>query len=323
MSVATGSELADKRIVVTGGAGMIGANLIHRLVSLDVRPHVLVRRSTSRMRLEGVRERLHIIEGDLTDSDSIERMVDDVRPEVVFHLASTFFNPPTLPAREHLYVNAIGTQILLEALRQYPDVPVVYLGSAAVYGDGSDLKEDSPLEPTTIYGASKAAATMIGRTYARIYGIRFVELRLFSAFGPWERTQRLIPYTILSALAGTEIQISNGAQERDFLYVGDVVDALILSASKSLEPGEVLNVCSGVGRPVQEIVDTILRVMGSAVPVRSGARPTRKDEIWKISGDASAAARRLGWRPRTPFREGLESTVAWFKENPGFAERLA
>ncbi|MDX1429227.1 MAG: GDP-mannose 4,6-dehydratase, partial [Rhodothermales bacterium] len=232
-------------------------------------------------------------------------------------------NPPTLTAETHFRVNSLGLQALLDALKEQPQTRVVSIGSAAVYGSGRRLTESSPLEPSNIYGASKAAGTIVGCAYAKVYGIGFVELRLFSAFGPWERARRLIPYSILCALAGTAIRLSDGAQQRDFLYVDDVVDALISAARTSLPPGTVLNVCSGVGRPVEEIVDTVLEVMGKSVPILKGERTTRSDEIWEMSGDSSAAEAVLGWTPKTDFREGLRKTAEWFESNRDIVEDLA
>ena len=104
----------------------------------------------------------------------------------------------------------MGTLHLLEALKGRPGVRFVFAGSAAAYAGGSQLVEEAPMAPSTIFGASKAACTILGRTYASLYNVEFVELRLFSAFGPWERPGRLVPYVILQALAGIFLRWRTG-----------------------------------------------------------------------------------------------------------------
>lgn len=313
----------DARVLVTGGAGMIGANLVRRLIAHGCRPGLLVRASSSRLRLAGIEGAVDIVEADLTDASAVSEAVRAVRPDVVFHLASTFFNPPTLSAETHLRANALGTLALLEALKETPETRLVHTGSAAVTAGGARLREDAPIAPTTVFGAAKAAAAILGATYARVYGLGVVELRVFTPFGPWERPGRLIPYTILKALAGEPVDIGDGDIRRDYVYVDDAVEALLLAATRPVEPGSVINLASGVGRTVREVAERILAAMGDPVPLRVGARPTRPDEIREISGDTATAGRVLGWRARTGLDEGLGKAIAWFTDNRDVALRLA
>jgi nucleoside-diphosphate-sugar epimerase len=280
-------------------------------------------RPTSRtLRLDDIRDCAPVVAGDLRDAVSVCEAVREAAPDIVFHIASSFFNPPTLTAQDHFDSNVTGTLNLLEALKDRPGVRFVFTGSAAAYAGGKLMTEDTPLAPTTVFGASKAAGTIVGQTYARLYGVEFVELRLFQTYGPWDRASRLVPYVILRALSGKPVEIGNGAQQRDFVYVGDIVEALLEAAVRPLPPGLVLNIASGTGCPISAVAETILEAMGNPVPLRIGARETRPDEIWTISGDASAAERHLGWRPRTSLEDGLRKSIAWFTENRDVAKRL-
>ncbi len=321
MMDSTYSVLSDKRILVTGASGMIGAHLVHRLVKLGNKPFVLLRGSNE-IRLREVMSQVARISGDLSEPESIERAIRTVSPEIVYHLASTYFNPPTLSARSHVQVNLVGTQLIFESLKDKPDVKIICAGSAAVYGQGAGLQETALLHPTSLYGASKAACSVFAQAYAHCHGMSICELRFFTPFGPWERPGRLIPYVILKILAGEEIELGEGSQQRDFLYIDDAIEALLLAGTKPLAPGVVLNVCSGIGRSIRSVAETIIDIMGHPANLKIGVRPTRPDEIWEISGDYTAAKNILSWVPCIDFHEGLRRTITWCADNKFVAQQL-
>lgn len=323
MAIVTETDIRGRRILVTGGAGMVGANLVRRLVDMDCRPCLMLRRVYNQPRLVGLDGRYDTVAADLTDGQSVRAAVDVCRPEIVFHFASTVFNPPTVSTDMHLRTNVLGMNALLDAVKNVPDAVFVFAGSASACEGKAGLTESAPLTPTTMFGATKAMGTVLGRTYARVHGMRFVELRLFTPFGPWERPERLIPFTILAALKGEDVAIGHGDQQRDFLHVDDVVDAVLLAANARLEPGTVLNVGSGVGHPIRQVAQTILDLMGNPVALRVGARPTRADEIWEVSGNIDHAASLLGWRPKIAFEDGLRRTIDWIRQNEVTVRALA
>ena len=304
-----------KRILLTGCTGMIGANLAHRLVAARHQVFVLIRESSNLVRLQSLVGRIQILVADVTDATAVRDAVQQVDPEVVYHLASTPFNPATISARTHMQVIMMGTLNVMDAIMGCPGVRVIYTGSAAEYGGGSQLREDSPLLPGTILGAAKASASILMQTYARLYQMETVVLRLFTPYGSWEHPRRLIPYTILSALDGRDVSISQGKQQRDYCYIDDVVDALILAGTRSVPSGAVFNICSGQGIPIRDVVELTLELMGNPVKALVGVLPTRPDEIWEMSGDITAAHEVLGWEPHTSLEDGLRKTIAWFTEN--------
>ena len=313
---------SGKRILLTGGTGFIGANLAHRLVSQGHYVAVVTREYSNRARLQQLAGKIHFLTADLLEAKGLQQAVSTVDPEVVYHLASTPFNPPTITAQTHMQMIALGTLNLLEALAGRSNVRVIYTGSGAEYGSGERIREDAPLRPATMLGAAKAAASILVQTYARLHQMETVVVRLFSPYGPWERPSRLIPHIILSALAGQDVRISSGEQHRDYLYIDDVVDALLMAAFKPVPPGSVFNISSGQGAPIRDVVQLILQLMESTVRVEVGALPTRPDEIWKYSGDNTAARRILQWQPRTSLENGLRKTIAWFTEHRELASNL-
>lgn len=308
-------------VLVTGGTGIVGANLIHRLVADGVRPAVLVRANSDRLRLDPVAGRYDVVVADLTDAASVVAAIQKVKPRTVFHLATSFFNPPTLTAAEHFAANLGGILNLLEAVKSSP-CRFVWTGTVMACGGGERVDEQAVLRPVNVYGASKAAASVAAGTYARVHGVESVEVRLFTPYGPWERKGRLVPATILSALRGEPMRMSKGEQQRDFLYMDDAVEALLLAAAKPVAAGSIYNICSDAPLRVIDMVRAILGRMGDPITVDAGALPTRADEIHVVSGNNAAAARDLGWRPRTDLTTGLDKTIRWYRDNTDLALRL-
>jgi len=294
---------------------MIGVNLIRRLIGDGFQVFLLTRPGGNRTRLKCVAKSVQILRGDITDDKSVLAAVEKARPNIVFHLASTPFNPPTIESSAHIEVNVLGTLHLLEALQSVPDAKVIFTGSAAAYGNGSHLREEERLLPGTMLGASKACASILLQAFSKMRPLHTVELRLFTPFGPWENPGRLIPNLILSALAGRDIPMTQGDQRRDFVYVGDVVDALELCATQPLPSGSVVNIGSGVGTSVREVANLVMELMGHPVKLMVGELPTRPDEIMEMSADITLAREILGWQPRSSLQDGLRKSITWFTEH--------
>lgn len=305
---------ASSPILITGGSGMIGANLVRRLLSEGLEVVVLSRQASGGRRLSMLGKHLRIVTVDLTNPSTVAEAVRGVRPLLVFHLASTPFSPPSIPVERHIQVNVLGLLNLLRALERDPPERILAAGSGAEYGEGVALKETDALRPGNWLGASKAAASLLLHAWARQHRVPAMVLRLFTPYGPWESPRRLIPHVILSAIRGDDIRMSDGSQQRDYVFMDDVVEAFWLAAQCDLGTISVVNVGSGVGTPVREVVVRILRKMGHPVKVHFGALPTRSDEIRVMSADVRLAREKLGWTPKTPLDLGIEQTIRWFRE---------
>jgi nucleoside-diphosphate-sugar epimerase len=290
---------------------MIGAHFVRQCLHDGRQVAVTSRSPQCPGRLTEVENRIRLIPVDLCNPEAVKAAVAETKPDVVVHLAATAFNPPP-SADLHLQVNVLGLANLVEALADRPGLRVVHAGSAAQYGDGDDLREDMAERPTTWLGISKSCAAAVLHGAGRMFGLETVELRLFTPFGPWERAGRLIPHTILSALRGESVALGDGRPERDYVYVDDVVDALMRAMTRPLPAAAVINIGSGIGRSVAAVADRILELMGRPVALRLGTRPARVDEIWKASANIARAEALLGWRPGVDFDQGLRRSIAWF-----------
>lgn len=305
------------RTLVFGGSGTVGANLVRRLLTDGCEVTVASRRASRANRLAGL-DRVTKLDVDCQNAEAVSMAVSATKPDAIFHLVSSRFGSPGTTAQDHLAINALGTLNVLEAARQHDAPRVVLTGSAAEYGSGTRFCETQSPQPANLYGATKLCGSLLGETYARS-GLSVINLRLFTPYGPWERAQRLIPSVILSALANQPVTIGDDTPERDFVFLEDVCDALI--AASTHDTVGTLNVASGKGISVRSTAETILELMQSRVPIESTGT-TRKDEISKMSGDAEAIRRALGWRPRHDFRAGLEKTIAWFSAHAALAPQL-
>ncbi len=319
----TSLPLKDARVLVIGGSGAIGSNLVWRLLAEGSRVGIFTLPGPDLVRMRGHESQVEILIGDLATPESIEHAIKYFQPRIVYHLASSVWaRVAGTTQADHLRVSGLGTLNLLETLKGKPETRIVFTGSAAVYGPGTLLREDSPIAPNTVFGACKAAASDLLRTYGRIWGLSTVELRFFMPYGPWEHPHRLIPQTILSALDGRDLPMTAGTQKRDPTYIDDVVEALILAGTKEVKTGSIYNIGSGQAIPVRDMVQQVFTLMQSAAKPLFGELPMRADEIMEMSADVSAARRDLGWEPRTPLADGLSKTIAWWKENRDFVTRI-
>jgi nucleoside-diphosphate-sugar epimerase len=290
---------------------LVGSRLCQRLVRGGDAVTVLARPKTSRWRLAEVADGLTIAEQEITDVNGVRALMAHVRPEIVFHLACSIFNPPVLTAADHLDVNVRGTLCLLEALREHPGCRFIYTSSAAELPPGNGLREDAKPGPINVYGAMKACASTLVDAYARIYGQDTMRAMLFTVYGPTEAAHRLVPSTILTALQGRTVHIRDGSVQRDMVFVEDIVNGLRSMALAALAPGTVINLSSGVGSPVRHIVEEILRLMGARVAIEESPSATRPDEIKIVSGDNARARALLGWQPQWTLADGLKESIAW------------
>jgi nucleoside-diphosphate-sugar epimerase len=307
---------AGASIVVTGGAGFIGANLVRRLAALGARVHAVVAPSSPLWRLED-EAAIVLHRADLTDAPALEGVIRRAAPVLVFHLAARGAARHGLGTATLVHANVIGTVNLLEATSRVPLVRFVHVGGSSEYGphDGP-MREDDRLDPITPYGASKAAATLLCRQTARAHGRPIVILRPFSVYGPWESPSRLVPSAIRAAVDGCELPLTAPGYRRDLVHVDDVVDACLAAAAADLPPGEIVNVGTGQEWTNEDVVSAISTVMGRVIRTRPGEYDARLSDTAHWVADVRKAERLLGWTPRRMLREGLEQTVQWWTARP-------
>lgn len=307
-------NLPGKRVLVTGAAGFVGANLTRELIHCGADVHALVRPSTRLWRIEEIIPRLTMHSVDLTHLSRLQEIVNKVQPEVIFHLA---VHRPAATSQDRLatfQANVMGTFNLLEATIPLEYRRFIYLGGSLEYGPRKrPLQESDRLEPTTFYGATKGASTLLCQQVARANHRPIVVLRLFSVYGYWEPPTRLIPTAIMAAFRNQEIALTAPGYRRDLIFVEDVVEACLLAVEAQKAIGEIINVGSGEQWSNEQVVEMVQVVSSRRFGVRVGEYPARPSDTTHWVADNRKGQELLGWRPRHTLRSGLEKTIAWFR----------
>jgi UDP-glucose 4-epimerase len=308
--------------LVTGGGGFIGSNLAHALVVRGEQVRILDNFSTGREEnLAGLIDagKVELVRGDLTDSATVERAVKGV--DYVLHQAAIPSVPRSIeaPVASDL-VNVHGTVLLLDAARRAGVKRLVFAASSSAYGEktpGLAKVETMVPDPLSPYGAAKLAAEHYLRAFYQSYGFPTVALRYFNVFGPRQDPKSqyaaVIPNFVTAALAGRPATIyGDGQQSRDFCFIENVIEANLLACTAEGAPGEVINVACGEATTLLQVVEVIADIVGKKIAPRH--EPARTGDIRHSLADIGKARRVLGYAGRVKFAEGLERTIAWYRQ---------
>lgn len=307
------------RAVVTGGAGFIGSNLVDALLEEGHEVVAIDNLSTGRRsNLAGALARgARLVELDICDRQALLEAFGEARPEVVFHLAAQIdVRKSTADPAYDARVNVEGTINVLEAARATGARRVVNSSTGgAIYGEGQILPapEDHPVAPEAPYGQSKFAAEGYCELFRRLHGLSTISLRYGNVYGP--RQDPLGEAGVIAIFCGRLVAgerptvYGDGHQTRDYVYVGDVVEANLLAANS--EATGAFNIGTGVETSVLELIEAL--APHAHAPFEPEYAPPRLGEVRHIALDSSRAARELGWRARTTLAEGLEKTLSAVK----------
>ncbi|NDJ52971.1 MAG: NAD-dependent epimerase/dehydratase family protein [Chloroflexi bacterium] len=305
--------------LVTGGAGFIGAALANRLAGQGHTVRVLdnlIAGDQSRLADKVLFER-----GDVMDIPKLWTLLQNV--ECVYHLAARVSVPESvLYPRDYNETNVGGTVSVMEAMRDAGVRRVVLASSGAVYGNlaAQPLRESVVPEPTSPYAVSKLSAEMYVRTIGRLWGIETVALRVFNAYGPGQQLPAshapVVPRLLKSAISGASLVVfGDGSQTRDFVYIDDVVDALISAATAEKVNQQVINVGSGTATEINQLVDTIGEVIGKHLEPIYNTGQT--GGVSRMQADLTRARDLLDYRPRYTLAQGLKMLIS---HDPRFAK---
>jgi len=302
-------------VLVTGSSGFVGACVVEGLLHHGHTVHVLLRDPVRAWRLTPWWRQVHVHKADLTDANSTRRVVEQVRPKVVLHLATHGAYERQADARAILQTNILGTYNLLEASAEQGVSLFVNTGSSSEYGFQTEpMRETDRLDPNSYYAIAKAAQTHLCGLLNRRTPLATVVFRLFSIYGPWEEPTRLMPTLMRRARAGLPLEMVGPEIARDFVYVDDVVRALLDFPRLVQLRGEVFNLGSGQQTTLREVVATVIDLLGSRSEVRWGAMTARQWDTDRWSADPSKTARLLGWSAQYSLREGLQRMAAWMAQ---------
>ncbi len=315
-------EFAGIPVLVTGANGFIGSHLSRYLVNLNADVHVFVRESSDRSRIRDREDRLTVWHGDITDYSSVLRCLANAKPKIIFHLAAVRDVARDIRLLDPMFsINLTGTINLFRAVQEAGIFPacVVNTGSSEEYGKGQAPFLESQREmPVSPYSASKAASTHLAQMAYKSLGMPVVTLRPFLAYGPEQDTDMFVPSLIRHCLEKKDFRMTSGDQTRDFVYIEDVVDAYLRAAFSNSAIGEVINIGSGIEYRIRDIAEKILQKMGNPIQLIIGAREKRQGEADHFFCSNKKAYDALGWSPKTDINEGLDRTIAWFRDS-GFS----
>ncbi|MEA3186209.1 MAG: hypothetical protein QOD99_39 [Chthoniobacter sp.] len=306
-----------KRVLLTGGTGFVGANLARRLLRDGHAVHLLVRPAHAGWRIEEIRHDIQLHELELADANAASKTVAAIKPDWIFHLAAHGAYSWQKDAAQIFQTNLIATVNLLESALRLGFEAFVHTGSSSEYG----FKDHAPaetewVEPNSHYACAKAAATQYCRYSAQAQKAHIVTLRLYSAFGPFEDPNRLMPKLIEHGLRGELPLLVNPDIARDYIYIDDVCEACILAAQMpSCEPGPVYNLGTGVQTSLRDVVDVSRRLLDIAAEPQWGSMLPRiwDTSVWVANNQRIKAE--LGWKPRFNFEEGFLEMANWARKN--------
>lgn len=316
------------RLIVTGGAGFIGSNLVDRLLAEGHRVVVIDNfdafypRALKEANLAAAASQpcFELRETDIRDGAAVRAIIGEVQPDAVVHLAACAGVRPSIadPGR-YAEVNVVGTVHLLEAACALEPRPrFVYASSSSVYGDRPDapFRETDPVDrPVSPYAATKVACELLAHTFHHLHGLPVTGLRFFTAFGPRNRPDLAIAKFARLIERGEPVPMfGDGTTRRDYTYVGDIVDGVVRAIER----------CTGchlynLGHSEPVALGAMIESLGAALgktPIIQRL-PEQPGDVRQTYADISRATAELGYRPRTPFAEGIARYVEWLRNDQG------
>ncbi|CCW35480.1 nucleoside-diphosphate-sugar epimerase [Chthonomonas calidirosea] len=302
------------RVLLTGATGFIGAHTLRKLLEEGQTVAILLRPTSDPWRIQDLLDRVTVLYGDLTHPQALASQLKPFQPEAIVHLAWQGVVNTQRNDVSQIFENIPTSLELIRLSAEAGCKHWIGLGSQAEYGPANRiLSEDMPTSPTTLYGSSKLALRYLAEGLCNFYGMRFVWLRLFSAYGPMDSPHWLIPYLILTLLKGEHPKLTKGEQLWDYIFVSDVAEA-ICTVLREQQARGVFNLGSGEARPLRTIIETIRDNIDPSLNLGFGEVPYRPDQVMHLQADIGRL-KAIGWEPKTPLEQGLKQTVEWYRAN--------
>jgi UDP-glucose 4-epimerase len=321
-------DLANARVLVTGGAGFIGNEVARQLIAAGAAVTVVDNfRNGKRENLADIRsDRLSVEAADIRDKDAMAKALKG--QDLVLHLACLGVRHSIHAPLENHEVNATATLVLLELSRAAGVKRFANVSSSEIYGTArtAPMTEEHPQYPMTVYGAAKLAGERYADAYWRTYRYPTTVIRPFNAFGPRSHHEgdsgEVIPKFMLRAMAGKPLIVhGDGLQSRDFTFVADTARGIIAAGTHSATVGETINLGSGRDVTIKDLAELIARTLpGRNINVEYG--PDRPGDVRRLLADSSKAGRLIGFRPETSLQRGLEALRDWYQASGKDPEEL-
>lgn len=304
------NSFANKKVLVTGAQGFIGVHLCRKLRNAGAIVATLHQRKTDDYQK-------YSFVGDIQDSDFVKSICSQFQPEYFFHLAG--YKGRTIEIedfRQALDVNLIGTLNIVQALLEVKSLKrLVAVGTAEEYGlGGSPFKSNQREMPITSYSFSKVCMTQLLQTMNRLYKLPVVILRPSIAYGPGQGTDMFLPALIKSLLDGQDFQMTSGSQKRDFIYIDDLLNALVAACFSEFDAGEIYNVASAENITIAKVALKVGELLERTDLIKFGELPGRKLDIHDYAVDIRKTNEELNWHPTVSLKTGLSLTIDAFKQ---------
>ena len=314
------------RIFVTGGAGFIGSNFVRHILATSDDSVTVFDALTYAGNLDNLRDfdddpRYTFVKGNITDREAVTAAIGE--HDVVVHFAAeSHVDRSIASADEFVHTNCDGTNVMCDVARRAEIRRFLHVSTDEVYGsiETGSFTEGDPLHPRSPYSASKAGSDLIALAYHETHGLPVVVTRSSNNFGPYQYPEKVIPLFVTNLLDGTRVPLyGDGLNVRDWCYVDDNCRAIDLAVRKGRD-GEIYNIGAGNEIANRDLTETVCEVLGAGEQMIEYV-PDRLGHDRRYSVD-TAKVRALGWTPEHDFRNALETTIAWYRDNRWWWEPL-
>jgi len=307
------------RILITGGTGFIGSNLIRKLSPSNNEVHLLTRNSSDFWRISDIQDDLNIYKVELKQK-KLEDIVKKINPELVFHCAAYGTNSKENDYSKMIKTNLHGTLNLFSALSNLNVKRIVNLGSVFEYGIKSGHRgflETNSLNPLTFYGITKASQTNIAQYFFKLRSLPVTTLRLFTPYGKFESKGRLVSDIMFAIINNKKLGISSPKSVRDFIFIDDVIDAMLKASKIPNIEGEIFNIGAGKSNPVKKIVEICKKFTNYNNDISLLESQKRDYDISGGKGYANVqkAKKILHWKPKNSIEQGLKKSYQWHQKH--------
>ncbi len=315
-------KIEKTRVLVTGGTGFLGHHIVKALLDRKADVTLLIQPQEKTWRLERIGTTINQVKCCLTSREETKAAIQSVQPEVIIHLAGLMERRRDLSILDDLIDHHLFSTInVIQAADPKTTKLVINTGTSEEYGEQDDpFAETLPIDPVSPYSATKASATAMATYLSKAIGIPVLTMRPFITYGPGQLHDTLIPFLIKGVLQKKTVELTEGLQYRDFIFVDDLVSCYLAAIEKAetFTGPEIFNIGSGQKLRIRDVIETIAGLLKGQEYLKIGARPMRAGEPPSMIADIHKAKDLLEWQPAVSLKEGLKRTIDWWVENEAF-----
>ena len=302
-------------ILITGAAGFVGSNLTRYFVSRGIKVNIMIKRSSNTWRLNDIIKKTNVHYTDISDINNVKKIIKKIKPKTIYHLATHggYSDQTDLVKIKKSILDA--TYNLINECKKYKFNIFINTGSSSEYGfKNKAMKESDILVPNSYYSVFKSSSSLYCQYESLKSNIQIVTIRPFHVYGPYERSNRLIPSLIRNMLNDKKVKLVSPKVSRDMIYISDVVNFYIMLANKKNLKGEIFNLGSGKKTTIKEIYNFLKKITNYKVKNYWGSMKNRywDQSIWYSNN--SYVKTKLNWKPKVGLEKGLANTVNWYKK---------